>query len=478
MSPLSTIEGLQKYWFKPIGFVFLMVIISASELSTNSIIAEVILSPRRRLLFYALFLILGALIWLLSREYVPKASKGKTGIFFAIRCEDDEQRIKVKNDFFNRIKNQIRTTEMGINIQPVIASDQRSEMFAVLLDDYSDAIRKMNSQLSRKPNLIVFPNKEHNRGERFHKKARCKLYVWGSVKERWKGKVQFYEFELKWISKHQPFSANLSEIFSIDASKVLPSEIRFEKQNELESFKISADLVYFAVKYILAVSMLMSGLYPASIDLLKELLDELNNAPGSSGIIHMKNKIPNWIADAYSHMAKIYEETGQLENALLSLNNSINYTRRNYYSYLLLGRVYFRLGDMPNSWSAIRTAREFSKNDSACIYSLAFLYIYEGQFGSAVRFYQLAFDLTPQSIEQKTTLDSVLNFIREELQRDPTKIQLHFASGYIKFARIYVADAPADFEKFIQLAEGKSEMNYLVDIAKDSLQKIQSQIGY
>lgn len=476
---LPTLEKLEKYLNHVIGLLAVEISFFLTFILSDSTFEKLIKEPRERWSIYLLLLIAVFFVWLLLRIHLPRAKK-KSGIMLAITTENDLQKTRIRDDFVSRLNNQIMNGNMSKNVEVLLLTDFKAKKMCELLNDYSKEtvlIREANNNDPQKK----YSSKITKRMERFRNITKCSLYIWGSIKERLHEGKSVYDFSVDCLICHDPISPENADQLIKDIVSAFPKELISNKESELEFFKFSADSVYFAAKYFLGISAFISGSLDFAIENLSELLIEIKKAPMRQETAHMLTQIPKWISDAYALRGRFLDEKNEFEKAIQDIEKAIKFRPDNYLAWLLLARSKFNINDLDGSFEAINKGKLLPEADYSCLYSIAFLTLYEGKnFEKALKRYQKAIRATPVNTERSNAIvESVLKHISKIILERPTVIQLHFAIGYIKYmAQGNMPDALSHYEKFIEISQGKTEYDILRKRAMNDLAQIKGKIGF
>ena len=180
--------------------------------------------------FYPILLILWIGYWAFNKFHLPRNKKNKVGIVIAIYSENESERQKLKADFISKLKKDLQQ-EGILNFSEVI----------FLKNHFSNQIKD-----SENPRTKL---------ETINKKIKAHFYVWGDVKKRPDGdEGEKYFINFQGYVVHKPISQNLSQVISIDFSKVLPKEVNFLEKRSFKGFEASATIVHLAAKYIIGIA--------------------------------------------------------------------------------------------------------------------------------------------------------------------------------------------------------------------------------
>lgn len=380
--------------------------------------------------FYPILLILWIGYWVFNKFYLPVNKKNKVGIVIAIYSENETERKKLKADFISKLKKDLH--EEGIlNFSNVI----------FLKNHFSEQIKD-----SENPRLKL---------ETINKKIKAHFYVWGDVKKRPDGdEGEKYFINFQGYVVHKPISQNLSQVISIDFSKVLPKEVNFLEKRSFKGFEASATIVHLAAKYIIGIAAFVSQDPQLALRLHNGLKDQFNAfRPLPPHLQDIRNRIPLLISDEKLWIAKWHYENNRIGEAKLFLEQSITENNNNYGAWLFKAIIDFMVDkNIDEAMKSVKKAEQYAKNSFEWRYSKAFLCFWKEDYQSALK--------TCQKIKQQNylmepiTLDEVRIFNLNLLSDNESKVQLYFWIGFLSyFKRNNLVDALQDLENFERLSD-------------------------
>lgn len=385
---------------------------------------------------YPILMILWIGYWVFNKFYLPINKKNKVGIVIAIYSENETERKKLKADFISKLKKDLQ--EEGIlNFSNVI----------FLKNHFSEQIKD-----SENPRLKL---------ETINKKIKAHFYVWGDVKKRPDGdEGEKYFINFQGYVVHKPIPQNLSQVISIDFSKVLPKEVNFLEKRSFKGFEASATIVHLAAKYIIGIAAFVSQDPQLALKLHNGLKDQFNAfRPLPSHLQDIRNRIPLLISDETLWISKWHYENNRIDEAKTFLEKSLTENNNNYGAWLFKAIIDFMVDkNTDEALKSVKKAEQNAKNSYEWRYSKAFLCFWKEDYQNALK--------TCQKIKQQSylmepiTLDEVRIFNLNLLSDNESKAQLYFWIGFLSyFKRNNLVDALQDLENFERLAN--SSMNEL-----------------
>lgn len=412
--------------------IFGLFIILGAIAATNNLIIDFanFIGFKIRPFLYPILLILWIGYWVFNKFYLPVNKKNKVGIVIAIYSEGEIERKKLKADFISKLKKDLQ--EEGIlNFSNVI----------FLKNNFSEQIKD-----SENPRLKL---------EAINKKIKAHFYVWGDIKKRPDGNEgEKYFINFQGYVIHKPIPQNLSQVISIDFSKVLPKEVNFLEKRSFKGFEASATIVHLAAKYIIGIAAFVSQDPQLALKLHNGLKDQFNAfRPLPPHLQDIRNRIPLLISDEILWISKWHYENNRIDEAKTFLAKSIAENINNYGAWLFKAIIDFMIDkNTDEALRSVKRAEQYAKNSFEWRYSKAFLYFWKEDYQNALK--------TCQKIKQQSylvepiTLNEVRTFNLSLLSGNESKAQLYFWIGFLSyFKRNNLVDALQDLENFERLAD-------------------------
>lgn len=401
---------------------------------------------------YPILLILWIGYWVVNKFHLPRNKKNKVGIVIAIYSENESERQKLKADFISKLKKDLQQ-EGILNFSEVI----------FLKNHFSNQIKESDN-----------PRTEL---ETINKKIKAHFYVWGDVKKRPDGdEGEKYFINFQGYVVHKPISQNLSQVISIDFSKVLPKEVNFLEKRSFKGFEASATIVHLAAKYIIGIAAFVSQDPQLALKLHNGLKDQFNAfRPLPPHLQDIRNRIPLLISDEMLWIAKWHFENNRIDEMKSFLEKSLSENNNNYGAWLFKAIIDFIVDkNIDEAIKSVKKAEQYAKNTFEWRYSKAFLYFWKEDYQNALKLCQ---KIKQQSyLTEPITLEEVRKFNLNLLSDTNPKTQLYFWIGFLSyFKRNNLGDALQDFENFDRMAS--SNMNLLKQKSDPYLREIKQKMG-
>lgn len=384
---------------------------------------------------YPILLVLWIGYWAFNKFHLPRNKKNKVGIVIAIYSENESERQKLKADFISKLKKDLQQ-EGILNFSEVI----------FLKNHFSNQIKESDN-----------PRTEL---ETINKKIKAHFYVWGDVKKRPDGdEGEKYFINFQGYVVHKPISQNLSQVISIDFSKVLPKEVNFLEKRSFKGFEASATIVHLAAKYIIGIAAFVSQDPQLALKLHNGLKDQFNAfRPLPPHLQDIRNRIPLLISDEMLWIAKWHFENNRIDEMKSFLIKSLSENNNNYGAWLFKAIIDFMVDkNIDEALKSVKKAEQYAKNTFEWIYSKAFLYFWKEDYQNALKLCQ---KIKQQSyLAEPITLEEVRKFNLNLLSDTNPKAQLYFWIGFLSYFKSNnLGDALQDFENFEKLASDNMDL--------------------
>jgi tetratricopeptide (TPR) repeat protein len=434
--------------------IFGLFVILGIIVAMNSLVVDFanFIGFKIRPFLYSSLLLLWIGYWALNKFRLPINKKYKVGIVIAIYSENEKERQKLKADFISKLKKDLQQ-EGILNFSNVI----------FLKNHFSNQIKEADNPRQKL--------------ESINKKIKAHFYVWGDVKKRPDGDDgEKYFINFQGYVVHKPISQNLSQIISIDFSKVLPQEVNFLEKRSFKGFEASATIVHLAAKYIIGIAAFVSQDPQLALKLHNGLRDQFNAfKPLPSHLQDIRNRIPLLISDEKLWIARWHFENNRVNESKQFLQEAISENNNNYGAWLFKAMVDFLIDkNVDEAMKSVIRAERYAKNTFEWRYSKAFLYFWKEDYQNALKICQ---KIKQQNyLMESFTLEEVRKFNVNLLSDTNPKTQLYFWIGFLSyFKRSNLGDALQDFENFEKSAS--SNMNLLKQKSGAYLREIKQKMG-
>ena len=362
------------------------------------------------------------IVWLLTNR-LPRVTKGNTGIVIGILCDDPEEDKQVKTDFIANLR--LLINEGGSKFQ--------------LLELPKWTLGQLENSAAMTKLL---------------RKVRGHFLLSGRVKLRNKDGKPVHLLAFGGVVLHRPVPDEVSKELSIDFTKVLPTRVVIEKENDAFQFEATSEWADVSARYIIGTAALISGDVGYAEELYLYVQNKLKQNKNSNiGVREIAKLLPRRFAQLYSawqrHLYAAYFSTRNVQFIVKSddiCSKLLLYEPTNPHALLVKAICEFLLRkDIPAAHKLITRCR--NEADSTWWYSRAFLHAYQGKMEEATSDYQHAFS---GPIRDKSVPVQCEEFINLILKEEPDRIQLHYCLGLINFhAKQDFLAAEKDFGQFL-----------------------------
>jgi tetratricopeptide (TPR) repeat protein len=419
MQPLK--EFCSNNWRTRLGFLLSVVILMLASWAFS---AQVGL-PSDSIAFYALLLIaIGALyvIWL-EQSSIQKHPRGEIGFDLLLDCYDEDNAERISQDFSEKL-------------QLLIGSSNR---FSFILHPQWLAKRGVGIDAARS---VV-------------NQSRGVFILFGTAKVRPIDNVPTNVIELHVLVRHEPLEAEISKRFSVEIGKLFNGNLVFKLDSDIFRFAQTADAHDKVARYIVGSAMALSGSFETSIEILEELEGKLKQVQDEGhGLKQVRKLLPLRLADTYSrqidvlydsfHFTRDHKYLVQIEQVLEKLEIiSPNQYRTRVIRALCIFTL--RRGVTEAKQQLLQCK---GNTDTTWLYSLAFLYAYEGDLDTAWKYYRRAFRTPPRLGNVPVQTEE---FIAEVIRDEPHRVHLHYCLGLInRNAKADIFSAKREFSEFLE----------------------------
>ena len=219
--------------------------------------------------------------------------------------------------------------------------------------------------------------------------------------------------------------------------ELLPSKLKIEDDNFLQSFEFTSQWTDIASKYIIANARLLSG----DIDIANELYDEVLNCISRYGNVPSIEKIginskTNTVLILGIKIKDLYEYWVETHNIALiqEIHEHIEIYKRyeiiNYEIETIKAIVFVLLFHDIDTALKILSIFPNQEQNATWFLNMAFLLAYKGELSSAYKEYNRAL-ARPKEEFYDGLINKVEDFIVLMLNHNPNIIQLHYCLGII-----------------------------------------------
>lgn len=449
------------------GIAFIVSFLAVSEQLLKSFIDNNTI----RLTIYLLMLLIWFLKWLKDRNNWPRNKNDLIGIVICIKTENDKQKIRLKNDFIQRLNELINQNNLLAIINVIHLNEFQSEKAFDVLVLHTKRLDEL---------LLGIDNKNYSIDKKWiklKKKLNSQFYIWGDIKERLDLEPKYF-LDLNARVIHQPISLKIKNPVQEAFKYTWHKKITFGKNIELKGFMVTADLVFLAVKYVVGVAALISQDPFTALKLHESLGSDLKKFnPLPPNLVGVKKDLLKHLSDECVIIARHYQITNDENNSKTYLRRSIDYDPENSDSYLLKSLHDFVYDNDPEE--AIRSchkAKKCAKNNGTWRYNLGFLLMYLEQFDKALEVY---YEIENNSYDgEEFSLSQVYNFNLSFIENNPDKIQSYFILGFLKLKKDgNYPESLELFTMFIKSAKDQKKYERLIELSNNYLKDIKKNMG-
>lgn len=407
--------------------------------------------------------------WLKSRRSLPKNKKNKIGIILSIETENNNQKIRYRNDLIKRIE-KLAIEENKLNIFEIITpSDFQSKRI-------SDALKKYSHQ-----RRINAAEDELNKSEftKIQKKIQGHLYIWGDIKERKDGKEK-YIIEIEALVLHHPIKIEASKALARDISAAWLNTIKFQTIDELVGFSVSADLIFFSAKYIIGLALYVSGDISSALDIHKNCRTEIDKKRVKPpNLINIKNSLDTLITNETIFNSVLNYKKGNIFEAKESINNLLKEQPNSYEANVAKSLFEFQDNNIEEAFKAIIKAEKIigsKKGAGTYKYNKAFLLMVKGEHKVAFRIYQSI--SKTMYLGEKRDLREVMIFLEGIVKSHKELLEAYFVLGYLEYKKNNnYPSAYTNFKTFIDKTKNIEKYSYLTVRASTYLAEVSKKMN-
>jgi hypothetical protein len=417
-------QFIRQNWFNPVSGVLLPGVVLAVFLALASQADFTGITTVEWIVGGVLAGLAGSAWWLSVRPRRHK--KGTLGFDIAIRCEVAQQSVQLENDFVDHAR---KLLQKSTSRYPI-------------------------SLLSH-PQHISARVRDSGTARRLTKATRGKFLLFGQAKERMVGGEPQHVLEFEGLVRHGPIGADASRQLANEFREAIPSGVTIQKDADHLAFRVTAEWVNLAARYVVALASRLSGDDDYAESLFLEIEQEVNDDPKPQppSISRIRNRLPQRLFEVYQlRCAALYERYWSTRDVVFlkamepELEKALSRQEDWDSGWSLMAIVRFMVHrDIPGTKEAIS---HFSNSpDTTWRYSAAFIAAYEGDLQTASEHYRKVFYRPP---EDETVPIQSEEFIQIVVEKEPERCELHFCLGLINLkAKKDRAAARRDFQAFL-----------------------------
>ncbi len=351
---------------------------------------------------------------------IPKNKKGKVGIVIALKTENKADAIKLKSDFVEELSKNFKTRR-SLNIYLIPYPETISQRVTV------DSV------------------------EKYAKKSRAHLVIYGHFKKRKDLGKEYYVFKLDGFVRHASIAIKTSKRFGSEFRELLQEKIQFPEDSELSGFEATEENIRYVAEYIIGIAAYLSFSFEYAIKIYSTLEAELKELSTSEILEKIKSRLRIRFIECYMALCQIdyynFFDTRD-PSYILRMKDRLDQLDQldpNNVAIALLKAVYFYFEKkLDHAIDVLNAAKGRNPN---FYFNLGFLHACKGNEDLALDNYKHAFNQDYSSI----AITEIELFLNDEIENHPELPQLLFCRGLINYkAKNDMLLAQEDFKLFLQ----------------------------
>jgi len=467
---------IKKHYYSPIGlFLGIPLIAFIIVVPLDGFFEKGIPDFVIRLYIYLGLYFLWAVIWMFLRNYFTRNKKNKIGIVIAIKTENNRQKLLIKNDFAEGVKQLLKEHNLWSLFNTIVLQDYKANKAFGILKEYSE----IKDEYIKSDKYKEFPStKENKLYEKFNKKIHGHFYVWGTIKLRQDVQPTYF-IRLDALVVHRPIHIKASTKISRDFISVFPKMISFREKFEVRGFETASQHISVAIRYMTGIAAFVSGDVFVAYRLHKGLQNEIDKKKyPPSNVEEILNRLKDFLHLELVLLAKYYYEKEKNLNKFKEMLAEAEKLNDKDYRVLVLNslKAFVIDRDPIKSLQYLRKASRVHKGEYTWLYNKAFIYMYLEKYklgdSDYKRLRRISFP------DEKSVVEQCINFNEELLKNEPDKKQSYYILGYLYYIKKKNLPMALDmFEKFIKETKNEEKYEYLFVRAKAYLDEIKTGMG-
>jgi hypothetical protein len=384
---------------------------------------------------------------------------------------------------------------------PIIPKNRIGVIFAAHTDEeYTDLINKLFLQFKdevNKKNLTdkitykkLTPHKRITNKEQAHKlieETGARLVIFGYYK---KGKIKNLDVQglpsISFTIRHRPIRVQeYSKLLPYISSALMFRNFIFKESDSFIEKQALLSNLEEVSSYFVGLSLLLDG----EIEISKEIFERLflSLKPGINAKSGMKNvnfyrAVLSCLANEYKIHLNIEYKSNLINNIRLRsadtdaekcqfwLTQLENIQALDEDYYLTNAIIHFHYDRIPQALQSAEKAKYMCSFDNPTPrLSVAFLYLWKGNYKRALKEYYRLGKKTPYSIQ---IISDVIVFIDNLIKNEPNRPELYFALGFINDAFFDQQNALVDYTVFMEKAPKTGEWCLLHDYVNRRIKEL------
>jgi len=423
-----------------------------------------------RLAIYVVLEGLFVLAWFYKRNVYPRNRKNRIGLVVAITTENNKHKVRLKSDLIDRLSQLIHDNQLQDIVNIVLMKNHQAMRLLPAIRDYSS--RLAHSKQSGVP----VEAKDVKPWIKAQKRIRGHFFVWGSILERQDVETKYY-LEFHGLVLHPPAHQQLQKELIRDFQNVWIYQFSFIEKAEYQGFRLSADYVFVASKYIIGLAAFYSGDVFTALRLHENLEAELVRITDHPNIDHIRNRLRIVLAEEHVAAARwYYIAERNMAKAREHFENGFSRDPNNYGAHLFKAIIELSQGNPNQALKTIYRAKTLAGIDGSWRYGEGFLLLNLEKFDKAIPVYHKIGRTSYPG--EEITVQQVCEFNEQFLTDNPQYPQSHFILGYLKqIKRGNYPEAFEHFKTFLELVKNKSKFRPLITEAERCMRQVEKRMG-
>lgn len=317
-------------------------------------------------------------------------------------------------------------------------------------------------------------------------KARAVLLIWGPFESSDMQGQRVTGFPRVNFTCALP-SAVSKEFHEQIATSLIGRKWNFEQNNEFVDKTILAENIAEVALNIVGMALMVKGYFDqaeaifAALDVAIEKYRQNQASPPALLAFCAnvrKNRVRSMALVVQREYRRLFMTQGVFHSAPGELNRwkvkndgAIALDKQDSELYVMNGILNFLMGNMQESWNAIRKAKKRAPTaDPSPDFCAAFLHFFNGQFRKGLSSYNIAF--AKKGSYNYELIVNLVEFIRQTLERHPEKFQLHYALGILNEQRLDSSQALDAYRLFAEKARNDPYYSSFIQEAEKKIAKL------
>ena len=426
-------------------------------------------------LFYLIIIGIYFLVWFYFRNKLPRKKEGKIGLILSIEAENDKQKIRIKNDFFEKLKELLRNNNLLSSFDIIFLNDYQTESINKILEKHSDLLNRVNQKNYK---ITDEDKKTKENWEKIARKIHGDFWVWGKIKERLEGRNKFF-FNLEARVIHSPLRTEVNNPVKKAFDESWIRKISIDEKAESLGFEFAAELVFIGLNYVTGIAAYISNDPNTALKLHESLLNELKRKFISlpPNLKNIQENIIKHLSDECVLIAHNYLLQADIKNTKFYIDKIFMYSPNNYDGYLLKSVYEFSLENDPSkSLETCKVAMKYSNGNGTWRYNKAFLLLFLGKHSEALKLYSEIENFKYEG--EEITINQVIYFNESRLIENPNDLISNFILGFVYLKKIHNNPQSLEYFENIKLkCSERTETKEIFQKVNEYLKEINRSLG-